>query len=368
MFERMKEDIERVKSEDPAAPSSAVVVLCYSGLHALWNHRFEHWLWNKGRHGLARWLSGFTRHFTGVEIHPGAEIGRRVFIDHGMGVVIGETAVVGDGCTLYQGCTLGGTGKETGKRHPTLDEDVIVGCGAKVLGNITVGKGSKIGGGSVVVDDVPPDCTVVGVPGHVVRRAGRRVKPADASCRHEDLPDPILSVIEQLKRRIDLLDRRIDMLQCLAGDGPVIKHDERPVALENRSLAVQLMTEENMVREAEGRIALSRELESYAREVAERAAVAEAHDAGDAGRASRIIASALGDKISQLPDDAPDDEVARRIADVLEDMARALRGEARRGTEAAATGQGPGDGAAPPIPEGTSRSEQTSAVGNSQGA
>ena len=151
----VREDIAAVKADDPAAQSSLVIFLSYPGLHAKWMHTPEHWLWNHGMHGLARVLSQITRFFTGVEIHPAARIGRRLFIDHAMGVVIGETTVVGDDCVLYQGVTLGGTGNECGKRHPTLGNNVTVGTGAKVLGNIHIGNNVRIGGNSVVVKDVP---------------------------------------------------------------------------------------------------------------------------------------------------------------------------------------------------------------------
>ena len=159
------EDVAAVLERDPAAKSRLEILLCYSGLHALWFYRVNHWLWNHDVRLLARWLSQVARWLTGIEIHPGAKIGRRLFIDHGMGVVIGETAVVGDDVTLYQGVTLGGTGKEHGKRHPTIEDDVVIGGGAKVLGNITVGRNCRIGAGSVVLRDVPENSTVVGVPG-----------------------------------------------------------------------------------------------------------------------------------------------------------------------------------------------------------
>lgn len=165
IFKTIAEDVRAVKERDPAAQSSFVIWLTYPGLHARWSHVVEHWLWNHGLKSLARISSQFTRFMTGVEIHPGAQIGRRFFIDHAMGVIIGETTIIGDDCTLYQGVTLGGTGNETGKRHPTLGNNVIVGVGAAVLGNITVGDNSKIGGGAVAVKDVPPNCTVIGIPG-----------------------------------------------------------------------------------------------------------------------------------------------------------------------------------------------------------
>jgi serine O-acetyltransferase len=207
MFSLIREDIQTVKERDPAATSALNVVLNYPGLHAIWWHRLDHWLWRHGRTGLARWLSQLTRFFTGIEIHPGATVGRRFFIDHGMGVVIGETTVIHDDVTLYQGVTLGGTGKEKGKRHPTLEDCVVVGVGATVLGDITVGRGSKVGGGAVVISDVPPNCTVVGVPGRVVVREGRRVEAVDL--HHEDLPDPVVEMFRTLQRRVDRLEARV---------------------------------------------------------------------------------------------------------------------------------------------------------------
>lgn len=207
MFERLKDDIRAVKERDPAALSTWSVLLNYPGLHALWWHRTTNWLWRHGLRGLARWLSQVARFFTGVEIHPGATIGRRFFIDHGMGVVIGETTVIEDDVTIYQGVTLGGTGKERGKRHPTLEECVVVGVGAAVLGDITIGRGSRVGGGAVVVHDVPPNCTVVGIPGRVVVREGRRIDAIDL--HHEDLPDPVVEMFRCMQRRIDRLEARV---------------------------------------------------------------------------------------------------------------------------------------------------------------
>src|SRR5271157_1289347 len=165
MFSSMREDVAAVKDRDPAARSALEVVLLYSGLHALWGYRFHHWLWIHGWRFPARALSQLARLITGIEIHPGAQIGRKFFIDHGMGVVIGETTIIGDDVLLYQGVTLGGTGKETGKRHPTLKNNVVVGSGAKILGNIVLGCNVRVGAGSVVISDVPDDSTVVGVPG-----------------------------------------------------------------------------------------------------------------------------------------------------------------------------------------------------------
>ncbi len=169
------EDIETVLQRDPAARTQLEVLLCYPGLHAIWMHRWNHRLWGWGLTTLARFGSHVARFLTGIEIHPAARIGRRFFIDHGLGVVIGETTVIGDDVTLYQQVTLGGTGKKRGKRHPTLENGVVIGAGAKVLGNITVGQGAQVGSGSVVIKDVPADATVVGIPGRVIALNGKRV-------------------------------------------------------------------------------------------------------------------------------------------------------------------------------------------------
>ena len=215
IFKTIGEDIQAVKERDPAAQNSFVIWLTYPGLHARWSHVVEHWLWNHGLRSLARVSSQFTRWMTGVEIHPAAQIGRRFFIDHAMGVIIGETTVIGDDCTLYQGVTLGGTGKETGKRHPTLGNNVLVGVGASVLGNITLGDNAKVGGGAVVVSDVPPNSTVVSIPGHIVVRDGQRVAAdAQAAAKHqESLPDPMEEVCENLCERIEALERQIERLE-----------------------------------------------------------------------------------------------------------------------------------------------------------
>ena len=211
----IREDIKTVQAQDPAAQNGLVIFLSYPGLHAKWNHVPEHWLWEHGHRSLARVLSQLTRHITGVEIHPAAQIGKHFFIDHAMGVVIGETTIVGDNCVLYQGVTLGGTGNETGKRHPTLGNNVIVGVGAAVLGNITVGDNSKIGGGAVAVKDVPPNCTVVGIPGRIVKRDGKRVTSEQSATakRMENLPD----IVEEQHRsncaRIDYLEAQIAALR-----------------------------------------------------------------------------------------------------------------------------------------------------------
>src|ERR1700683_586321 len=197
-FRSVREDIAAVLESDPAARSVFEVVVLYPGLHAVWVHHLSHWLWRHGLRFLARYVSQVARLFTGIEIHPGAELGRRLFIDHGMGTVIGETAVVGDDVTLYQGVTLGGTGKEKGKRHPTLGDKVVIGSGAKVLGNITVGDNCRIGAGSVVLRNVPANSTIVGVPGHIVLRDGKRVVIPDP----KDIRDPLSDVIIKLASEI----------------------------------------------------------------------------------------------------------------------------------------------------------------------
>lgn len=216
IFRVIAEDIQAVKDRDPAAQNSFVIWLTYPGLHARWSHVIEHWLWNHGLRSLARISSQFTRFMTGVEIHPAAQIGRRFFIDHAMGVIIGETTIIGDDCTLYQGVTLGGTGKETGKRHPTLGNNVLVGVGASVLGNITIGDNSKVGGGAVVVSDVPPNSTAVGIPGRVVVRDGQRVElEKQAAAQHkENLPDLVGERCENLCQRIDELETEMAKLRA----------------------------------------------------------------------------------------------------------------------------------------------------------
>jgi serine O-acetyltransferase len=200
LLAQVREDVAMVMERDPAARSRAEVLLCYSGLHAVWAHRLIHRLWNGGFLLLGRLLSQAARFLTGIEIHPGAKIGRRLFIDHGVGVVIGETAVVGDDVTLYQGVTLGGTGKELGKRHPTLEDNVVVGGGAKILGNITVGKNSRIGAGSVVLRSVPENSTVVGVPGHIIFRNGQRVVITDPKQINDPLSEALAAVATEVSR------------------------------------------------------------------------------------------------------------------------------------------------------------------------
>ncbi|MGK7915856.1 MAG: serine O-acetyltransferase [Prochloraceae cyanobacterium] len=202
-------DFRIIFERDPAARNWLEVLFCYPGLQALLFHRFAYWLHQVGIPLIPRLISHFARFLTGIEIHPGAQIGNGVFIDHGMGVVIGETAIVGDYSLIYQGVTLGGTGKETGKRHPTLGENVVVGAGAKVLGNIQIGNNVRIGAGSVVLRDVPSDCTVVGVPGRVVYRSGVRVNPLE----HGNLPDSEAAAIRILVDRIEKLEGQIEELQ-----------------------------------------------------------------------------------------------------------------------------------------------------------
>jgi len=209
-FRDIKEDIEAVINRDPAARNWLEVLLCYPGIWALILHRPAHWLYNHNLKLIARIISQFSRFITGIEIHPGAKIGRRCFIDHGMAVVIGETTEIGDDVTLYQAVTLGGTGKDTGKRHPTIGNDVVISSGAKVLGPFKVGDHSKIGAGSVVLEEVPPNCTVVGIPGKIVRRGGS--KPQDLN--QTDLPDPIAVELECLRRRIVMLENRLRELDA----------------------------------------------------------------------------------------------------------------------------------------------------------
>jgi serine O-acetyltransferase len=209
LLAHIREDVATVFERDPAARSRLEIFLCYAGLHAVWFQRITHWLWNRKFFLAARWLSQVARLLTGIEIHPGAVIGRRVFIDHGMGVVIGETAVVGDDVTLFQGVTLGGTGKEHGKRHPTLLEGVVVGGGAKILGNITVGRNCRIGAGSVVLRSVPDDSTVVGVPGHIVLREGKRVVITDP----KQINDPLSEALSAVAAEVSKLRDRVQQLE-----------------------------------------------------------------------------------------------------------------------------------------------------------
>jgi serine O-acetyltransferase len=209
MFRTIKEQVDTIFREDPAAKSVIEIFFCYPGFHAILLHRLAHRVYEMRFSFLARLISQFSRALTGIEIHPGAKIGRRFFIDHGMGVVIGETAEIGDDVLLYQGVTLGGTGKEKGKRHPTIGNHVVIGTGAKVLGNIRIGDHVKIGAGSVVVHAVPDDSTVVGVPGRVVRVRG---ETNDDVLEHGRLPDPEGQAIEDLARRVGQLETQLQSL------------------------------------------------------------------------------------------------------------------------------------------------------------
>ncbi len=220
MFERMREDIQSVFHRDPAARNAFEVMTCYPGLHAIWFHRLSHWLWQRDCKWLARMNSNLGRWLTGIEIHPGAQIGRRFFIDHGMGIVIGETAEIGDDVTLYHGVTLGGTSWNKGKRHPTLEDGVIVGAGAKILGPFTVGAGAKIGSNAVVTREVPPGATAVGIPGRVIvkssdeqeakRKAIAEKIGFDAYGVGEDMPDPVARAIGQLLDHVQAVEERLE--------------------------------------------------------------------------------------------------------------------------------------------------------------
>ncbi len=210
MFEKIKEDIKMVKEKDPAARTTLEILLAYSGLHAVILHRVAHWFYQKKLYLIARLISQFSRFLTGIEIHPGAKIGKGLLIDHGSGVVIGETAEIGDNCLIYQGVTLGGTGKEHGKRHPTLGNNVMVGSGARVLGPFKVGDNAKIAANAVVLEEVPENSTAVGVPARIVKREGQRVSNQDLDQVH--IPDPVsqelcrqLVKIEELRREIESL-------------------------------------------------------------------------------------------------------------------------------------------------------------------
>lgn len=222
-FQSVREDIANVRAHDPAAKSWAEVLLCYAGLHALWAYRFCHWLWRHGLRLLARLFSEWARFLTGIEIHPAAQIGRRLFIDHGMGVVIGETAIIGDDVLIYQGVTLGGTGKESGKRHPTIGNGVSVGSGAKLLGNITIGDNCRVGAGSVVLRDVPDNSTIVGVPGHIVLRDGKRVVVTDPKEISDPLSDVFIRLVAEVHELREQLEKHTD---AVLPPEPNLKIDE----------------------------------------------------------------------------------------------------------------------------------------------
>ncbi|MEQ1528880.1 MAG: serine O-acetyltransferase [Methylococcales bacterium] len=223
MWARLKEDIDCVFARDPAAQTVFEVVTTYPGIHAIWIHRVSYYLWNAEFKWLARFISFINRWFTGIEIHPGAQIGRRFFIDHGMGVVIGETAVIGDDCTLYHGVTLGGTSWDKGKRHPTLHNGVVIGAGAKVLGPIEIGAGSRVGSNSVVLKAVPPGATVVGIPGHIIDPKAKALKAErdeiankmgfDAYGATADMPDPVANAINLMLDHIHSMDKQLELMQ-----------------------------------------------------------------------------------------------------------------------------------------------------------
>ena len=251
MFNRMREDIRSVYDRDPAARNALEVLTTYPGLHAVWLHRLSHALWQRRVHWLARWLSSLARWLTGIEIHPGAKIGRRFFIDHGMGVVIGETAEIGDDCTIYHGVTLGGTSWKEGKRHPTLENNVVIGAGAKILGPITLGDACRIGSNAVVLKNVASGDTVVGIPGRSVQPRSENDKLRsdiaqklgfDAYGVAQDMPDPVAHAINCMLDHIQLLDTRIELLskQVNLLGGEIETHDMpslEGIALTETSLA-----------------------------------------------------------------------------------------------------------------------------------
>lgn len=230
MFSTIREEIQVVFARDPAARSVMEIIFCYPGFHAIMNHRLAHWLYNKKLYFLARLVSHISRHFTDIEIHPGAKIGKGLFIDHGSGIVIGETTEIGDNVTLYQGVTLGGTGKEKGKRHPTIGNNVVVSAGAKILGSFTVGDYAKIGGGSVVLKSVPPNCTVVGVPGRIVVQDGARVHDSkmEVDLEHHMLPDPIADMLTAMQEKIAALELKLEKIEKETIEDEDIQYLKRP--------------------------------------------------------------------------------------------------------------------------------------------
>lgn len=208
-IDNIKHDIQSIKERDPAAKSSLEIILTYAGVHAVIMHRVAHWFYQQDHKVIARIVSQFSRFITGIEIHPGAKIGKGLLIDHGSGVVIGETAEIGDYCLIYQGCTLGGTGKERGKRHPTLGNNVMVGSGAKILGPFKVGDGAKIAANAVVLEEVPPNCTAVGVPARIVKQNGRKVCDLDQI----HIPDPVAQELCIQRVKLERLEKEIDKLK-----------------------------------------------------------------------------------------------------------------------------------------------------------
>jgi serine O-acetyltransferase len=243
-FKSVREDIAAVFESDPAARSYLEVLFCYPGLHAVWAHHLTGWLWRHDMRFLARYGSQVVRLFTGIEIHPGAQIGRRLFIDHGMGVVIGETAIVGNDVTLYQGVTLGGTGKEKGKRHPTIGNNVTIGSGAKLLGNITIGDNCRVGGGSVVLRNVPENSTVVGVPGHIVLRNGKRVIITDP----KEIRDPLSDVIIKLAAEVhELREKFQEHSHEALGAEPDLSIDEETQPRKDNIVPAELFIEDYQI-------------------------------------------------------------------------------------------------------------------------
>ena len=244
MISNLIADFRIIFDRDPAARNWVEVLFCYPGLQALSLHRFAHWLYTLGMPFIPRFISYLSRFFTGIEIHPGATIGKGVFIDHGMGVVIGETAIIGDYALIYQGVTLGGTGKESGKRHPTLGENVVVGAGAKVLGNLLIGSNVRIGAGSVVLRDVPSDCTVVGIPGRILYRAGEKMGPLE----HGNLPDTEAEVIQALLDRIESLEKQVQKIQVEQTCNAIAQGIETPSA-EGVELPPSCQLEDKIIRQ-----------------------------------------------------------------------------------------------------------------------
>lgn len=234
MFPQIKQDLNVIMQRDPAAKTRLEAALCYPGLHAIWLHRIAHHFYNKGWVVIPRMINTFSRFLTGIDIHPGAKLGPGLFIDHGMGLVIGETAELGSNVTLYQGVTLGGTGKEKGKRHPTIGNNVVISSGAKVLGSFTVGDNSKIGSGSVVLKEVPPNSVVVGIPGRIVTRDGMRVAPASnysnpedlVDLNHDNLPDPVADYEAALAKHIEELNRHLQQLENLIYNKKTVLYSE----------------------------------------------------------------------------------------------------------------------------------------------
>lgn len=212
MFQKFRYDLEAFQARDPAARSKLEIVLLYSGFHAVFWYRIAHWFYKHHCFFIARFLSQATKFFTGIEIHPGATIGKGLMIDHGSGVVIGETTIIGDDCTLYQGVTLGGTGKDVGKRHPTLGNNVMIGSGAKVLGPLLIGDNSKVASNAVVLKSIPPNCTAVGVPARVVRQDGKRVVD-NTELDHVHIPDPVAHELHKMERKIRHLEKKLAKLQ-----------------------------------------------------------------------------------------------------------------------------------------------------------